>query len=153
MPARPALAAAVSAAALLLATCAAAPAIAAPSTATPTTADSGETVTVDSIGRVTADGTVTLSGTYRCTGNTESVFVGSSVGQSPSSVRHGIGATLAVCDGVERRWENSGQVWRGMIAPGEAHVQTVVMELRPQGGLPLPYFHAAQQQDVTLVAY
>ncbi|MDQ0993607.1 DUF6299 family protein [Streptomyces sp. V3I7] len=142
MPARPALGAAVGAAALLFAACAVAPATAAPN----------ETVAVDPTGRITPGGTVILSGTYRCTGSTGPVFVSSSVSQGSSSVRHGIGGTAAVCDGAEHRWENSGQVPTDQLAPGTAHVDLTLMELRPQGGLPLPAFHATGGQDVTLVA-
>ncbi|MFI9827282.1 DUF6299 family protein [Streptomyces sp. NPDC051913] len=113
------------------------------------TADPYETVTVDPTGTLAADGTVTLSGTYRCLGNSGPVFVSSSVGQKSPSVRHGIGGTSAVCDGAEHRWENTGKVDTGALEPGAAHVEATVMELRG-GGLPLPRFHAAQQQDVTL---
>ncbi|MDT7841856.1 DUF6299 family protein [Streptomyces justiciae] len=113
-------------------------------------ADSYETVTVDPTGTIAEDGTVTLSGTYRCLGNTGPAFVSSSVGQKSPSVRHGIGGTRAVCDGAEHRWENTGKVDTGALEPGTARVEATVMELHPQGGLPLPRFHAAQQQDVTL---
>ncbi|MES5818491.1 DUF6299 family protein [Streptomyces sp. RG80] len=113
-------------------------------------ADPYETVTVDPTGTVAADGTVTLSGTYRCLGNTGPVFVSSSVGQKSPSVRHGIGGTRAVCDGVEHRWENTGQPSPGSLEPGAAQVEATVMELHPQGGLPLPRFHATRQQAVTL---
>lgn len=137
MPVRPALAVAV--AALLL--------LAAAPTAT---ADPYETVTVDPAGSIAADGTVTLSGTYRCLGNSGPVFVSSSVGQKSPNVRHGIGGTQAVCDGAEHRWENTGKPSPGALEPGTAHVEATVMELAPQGGLPLPRFHASRQQDVTL---
>ncbi|WP_405730290.1 DUF6299 family protein [Streptomyces sp. NBC_00028] len=113
------------------------------------TADPYETVTVDPTGTLAADGTVTLSGTYRCLGNSGPAFVSSSVGQKSASVRHGIGGTSAVCDGAEHRWENTGKVDTGALEPGAAHVEATVMELQG-GGLPLPRFHAAQQQDVTL---
>lgn len=116
----------------------------------PASADPYETVTVDPIGRIAEDGTVTLSGTYRCTGGTGPVFVSSSVSQSSPSVRQGIGGTRAVCDGVEHVWENTGKAGADSLAPGEARVEATVMELSPQGGLPLPRFHAAQQQDITL---
>lgn len=114
------------------------------------TADPYEAVTVDPTGTLAADGTVTLSGTYRCLGNSGPVFVSSSVGQKSPSVRHGIGGTRAVCDGAEHRWENTGKVEAGDLEPGAAHVEATVMELDARGGLPLPRFHAAQQQDVTL---
>ncbi|MFD5269479.1 DUF6299 family protein [Streptomyces sp. NPDC058335] len=138
---RPVLTAAAGAALLLLA----APAVTA-------TAGPSESVTVDPVGRVAADGTVTLSGTYRCTGNSGPVFVSSSVGQKSSTTRHGIGGTRAVCDGAEHRWVNTGKPAPDPVEPGAARVEATVMELRPAGGLPLPHFHAAAEQDVTLTA-
>ena len=141
MPVRPHLGAAVGAAALLLAAAVA-----------PATADPYESVSVDPTGRITADGTITLTGTYRCTGGTGPVFVSSSVSQGDAHVKHGIGGTRAVCDGAEHTWRNTGEVASDKVAPGAAHVEATVMELRPQGGRPLPAFHASRQQDVTLVA-
>ncbi|MDG9717545.1 DUF6299 family protein [Streptomyces sp. DH24] len=142
---RPVLGAAAGAA-LLLAAPAAPAAVAAPE---PVAAH--ETVTVDPTGRIAADGTVTLSGTYRCSGNTGPVFVSSSVGQSSSTVRHGIGGTRAVCDGLEHRWVNTGKPYSSTLTAGSAHVEATLMELRPVNGLPVPAFHAVQSQDVTLV--
>ncbi|MDH6453514.1 MULTISPECIES: DUF6299 family protein [unclassified Streptomyces] len=139
MSVRPALVAAAGAALFLLAV----PTL-------PASADPYETVTVDPGGRIAEDGTVILSGTYRCTGGTGPVFVSSSVAQRSTSVRHGIGGTVAVCDGVEHIWENTGKPTPGALEPGAAHVEATLMELSPQGGLPLPRFHAAGQQDITL---
>ncbi|MFI9154119.1 DUF6299 family protein [Streptomyces sp. NPDC053367] len=115
------------------------------------TADSYESVTVDPTGRIAPDGTVTLTGTYRCTGGTGPVFVSSSIGQGRPSVRHGIGGTAALCDGAEHRWENSGRPSYATLEPGAALVEATVMELDPSAGLPMPRFHAARQQEVTLV--
>jgi hypothetical protein len=109
-----------------------------------------ETVTVDPTGTIAPDGTVTLSGTYRCIGNSGPAFVSSSVSQGDSSVKHGIGGTSAVCDGVEHSWSNSGKPSSDPLTPGAARVEATVMELSAQGGLPLPRFHAAQNQDITL---
>ncbi|MFI8232917.1 DUF6299 family protein [Streptomyces sp. NPDC085900] len=134
---RPALGLAAGAALLLL-TAPAAPA-----------ADPSETVTVEPTGTIAADGTVTLSGTYRCLGNTGPAFVSSSVSQAKPDVRQGIGGTSAVCDGQEHRWQNTGKPSDALDA-GTASVEAAVMELRPVGGLPLPRFHAVQRQDVTL---
>ncbi|MFF7049653.1 DUF6299 family protein [Streptomyces griseorubiginosus] len=139
MSARPALAAVAGAVLFLLA----APAL-------PASADPYETVTVDAAGRIAEDGTVTLSGTYRCTGGSGPVFVSSSVGTGSSPTRYGIGGTRAVCDGVEHSWENSGKPTPGALAPGAAHVEATLMELTLQSGLPLPRFHATQQRDITL---
>ncbi len=109
-------------------------------------------MTVDPTGRIAPDGTVTLSGTYRCTGATGPVFVSSSVGQRSLSVRHGIGGTRAVCDGLVHPWANVGSPSPRSLQAGAAYVEATLMELRPQGGLPLPRFHAAQRQEITLIA-
>ena len=115
-----------------------------------------ESVTVDPTGHLAADGTVTLSGTYRCTGGTGPVFVSSSLSQGKSgvqknTVREGIGGTGAVCDGAEHRWTNTDRTDPGRFEPGAARVEATVMELRSAGILLLPYFHASQRQDITLV--
>ncbi|MFB7085406.1 DUF6299 family protein [Streptomyces sp. NPDC056296] len=144
MPVRSAAFATAAGAALLLLTAPAA--TAAPHDARYVT----ESVTVDPTGRLAADGTVTLSGTYRCTAGTGPVFVSSTVSQSDPSVRHGIGGTRAVCDGLEHRWVNTGTPSANALKPGAAHVEATLMELRPMGGLPLPSFHARHDQDVTL---
>ncbi|MER6954033.1 MULTISPECIES: DUF6299 family protein [unclassified Streptomyces] len=140
MSLRPVLSAAAGAALLLLA----APAVTA--VAAPT-----ESVTVDAVGRIASDGTVTLSGTYRCTGSTGPVFVSSSVRQNSENARHGVGGTRAVCDGAEHAWKNTGKVAPDDLEPGAAHVEATLMELRPESGLPLPRFHAVQERDITLV--
>ncbi|MFD7881965.1 DUF6299 family protein [Streptomyces bauhiniae] len=144
MPVRPVLAAALAGAALLCAL--ATPALAGPAAAAP-----GESVTVDSTARLAADGTLTLSGTYRCLPGTGPVFVSSSVSQADPRVRHGIGGSAARCDGVEHRWTNSGKVSSETLTAGAAHVQANVMELRPSGLVPLPVFHATRDRDITLV--
>ncbi|MBK3578950.1 hypothetical protein JHN63_35155 [Streptomyces sp. MBT65] len=109
-----------------------------------------ETVTVDPTGSIAPDGTVTLSGTYRCLGNSGAAFVSSSVSQGDPSVRHGIGGTRAVCDGMEHPWQNSGKPSSDPATPGAAWVEATVMELSSGGGLPLPRFHAVRQQEITL---
>ncbi|MFI8486578.1 DUF6299 family protein [Streptomyces rubrogriseus] len=111
-----------------------------------------ESVTVDPTGRIAADGSVTLSGTYRCTGGSGPVFVSSTVSQSDPSARFGVGGTRAVCDGLEHRWVNTGTPDTVVLEPGAAHVEATLMELRPMGIVPLPSFHARQGQDVVLTA-
>jgi hypothetical protein len=139
MPVRQSLLAALGAAALLCA--AAGPAAAAP----------GEYVTVDPTGRIAADGTVTLSGSYRCTGATGPAFIGSSVSQGDTVRRQGIGGNGARCDGAEHRWQNSGKPYGQTVRPGAARVRPTVMELRSSGIVLLPVFHAETDRDVTLV--
>jgi hypothetical protein len=148
MSVRPAALAAAAGAALLLLAAPAATAMAAPTATAP--AAPVETVTVDPTGRIAADGTITLSGTYRCTGGTGPVFVSSTVSQGGTSNQYGIGGTRAVCDGLQHRWTNTGRPSRA-LEPGAAHVDATLMELRPMGIIPLPSFHALNAQDVTLV--
>ncbi|MEU9736863.1 DUF6299 family protein [Streptomyces sp. NPDC048002] len=140
MPVRTSLGIALGSAAFLLA------APAAPADSAPY-----ETVTVDPTGRIAADGTITLSGTYRCSGGSGPVFVSSSVGAAGSSVRHGIGGTPARCDGMEHRWENTGTPGSTTLAPGRAQVEANLVELDTSAGLPLPSVRAAHRQEVALV--
>ncbi|MFG2931115.1 DUF6299 family protein [Streptomyces achromogenes] len=110
----------------------------------------GEYITVDPTGRIAADGTVTLSGTYRCTGATGPAFIGSSISQG--TVRQqGIGGSGARCDGAEHRWQNSGKPYGQTLRPGAAHVQATVVELRRSGIILVPVFHAQTDRDITLV--
>ncbi|OUC95621.1 DUF6299 family protein [Streptomyces swartbergensis] len=139
---RPLLGAATGAALLLLTGATAAPATAAP---TPQ-----EAVTVDKVGKIAADGTVTLSGTYRCQSSSGPVFVSSSVSQGVSTTSYGIGGTRAVCDGAKHRWVNRGRPMPGALVPGAAHVEAALMELRTFSGMLLPRFHATHGQAVTL---
>ncbi|EYT83262.1 hypothetical protein CF54_08415 [Streptomyces sp. Tu 6176] len=109
-----------------------------------------DTVTVDPTARLAADGTVTLSGTYRCTGADGPVFVSSALSRNDSPTRYGIGGTRAVCDGARHTWSNTGTP-ANALDPGAARVEATVMELTTRGGLPLmPRFHAVGQRDVTL---
>ncbi|MEU6099110.1 DUF6299 family protein [Streptomyces flaveolus] len=140
MSVRPAALAAAAGAALLL--------LAAP--AATAKADTAETVTVDPTGRIAADGTITLSGTYRCAAGTGPVYVSSSVSQNDESVRYGIGGSQAVCDGRLHHWSNSGTTMR-TLRPGAAHVEATLMEMRPFGIAVLPHFHAQHERDVKLV--
>ncbi|MGW3494501.1 DUF6299 family protein [Streptomyces sp. NPDC001020] len=105
-------------------------------------------VTIDRTGHLTGYGVITVSGTYRCLRSSGPVFVSSSVTQGDPHVRHGVGGTLATCDGARHRWTNS-QMSPGTYRRGRANVEATVMELSGIG-LPLPHFHAARRQDVNL---
>ncbi|MFD0395093.1 DUF6299 family protein [Streptomyces nogalater] len=118
--------------------------------AAPAAAAPGEYITVDATGRIAADGTVTLSGSYRCTGATGPALVGSSVSQGTVR-RQGIGGSAARCDGVEHRWQNSGKPYGQALRPGAARVHATAVELRASGILLLPVFHAEADRDITLV--
>ncbi|WP_219822092.1 DUF6299 family protein [Streptomyces sp. Ru62] len=116
----------------------------------PVAADPSELITVDHVGRITSDGTVTLSGTYRCTGGTGPVLVSSSVSQGDPGLHHGIGGSVAQCDGAEHRWEHSGKASPEVLKEGAAHVEATLTELRPSGIIVLPSFHAVSHQDIEL---
>lgn len=145
-PRRHALAAAAGAALLLLAV---------PAPAATAASYGPGTLTVDATGTLAADGTVTLSGTYRCLGSTGPVFISSSVSQASPDIRYGIGGSLAVCDGAKHRWQNTGRPpldSPDALKPGSARVYATVLELHPEGGLPLPLLHAARERAVRLTA-
>ncbi|WP_309550490.1 DUF6299 family protein [Streptomyces argyrophylli] len=113
-------------------------------------ADPSELITVDPVGRIASDGTVTLSGTYRCTGGTGPVLVSSSVSQGDPGLQHGIGGSVARCDGAEHQWEHSGRTSPEALKAGAARVEATLTELRPSGIIVLPSFHAVSRQDIQL---
>ncbi|MEU8763752.1 DUF6299 family protein [Streptomyces sp. NPDC048659] len=114
-------------------------------------APAADTVTVDPRGTLAADGTVTLSGTYRCADDSAGpVFVSSTLVQGTHSA--GIGGTQAVCDGQVRPWTNSAVVKDPAYRPGPAQVQAALMQLVATGplGTPTPDFTVEQDRDITL---
>lgn len=139
-------------------------------------AEPDETVTIAATGRVADDGTITLSGTYRCVAGSGPVFVSSSIQQEGR--RQSVGGTRAVCDGAQHSWTNTDRTGSGSrthrcvgvraichgaadprdgsddgYRPGPALVQATLMELRPDSGLLLvPVFHAKEEREITLVA-
>jgi hypothetical protein len=111
----------------------------------------GDRISVDARGTVAADGTVTVSGTYRCLDDSAGpVLVSSTLVQEGRSA--GIGGTRAVCDGQERTWSNTAVVKEPAYRAGSARVKATLMQLTPTGplGLPLPGFLATRESDVTL---
>ncbi|WP_329302094.1 DUF6299 family protein [Streptomyces sp. NBC_00659] len=106
-------------------------------------------VTVDPTATVEADGTITLSGTYRCTSAAGPVFVSSTVSQGDPRVSRPIGGSSAVCDGAEHRWSNSEKRAPRFLVPGPARVEATVFDLSATG-LPLPSVHATREQGITV---
>ncbi|MFF6778270.1 DUF6299 family protein [Streptomyces sp. NPDC012637] len=114
-------------------------------------AGAGDGLSVAPHGTVAEDGTVTLSGSYRCVDDGAGpVFVSSTLIQDDRSA--GIGGTRAVCDGRVHEWTNSAVVKEPGYRPGEARVEATLMQLTAQGpmGLPLPGFLATEESAVTL---
>ncbi|MFE1548546.1 DUF6299 family protein [Streptomyces sp. NPDC058718] len=97
-----------------------------------------------------ADGTVTLSGTYRCADDSAGpVFVSSTLVQGNRSA--GIGGTRAVCDGETHGWVNTSVVKDPAYQPGAARVEATLMQLTAgEMGLPTPGFLATEESDVEL---
>ncbi|MDH6119037.1 DUF6299 family protein [Kitasatospora sp. GAS204B] len=110
----------------------------------------GGAVAVDAVGTVGSDGTVTLSGSYRClTGG--AVFVSSSlrIGDQSRSIGNG---TRATCDGSPHRWSSQEKPYALDARPGPARVEATLVHLTEGPLVPMPEFLAVQQQDITLVA-
>ncbi|MFI8827978.1 DUF6299 family protein [Streptomyces sp. NPDC053431] len=121
--------------------------------ATVSTAHAGpaDGLSVDPSGTLAEDGSVTLSGFYRCVDDSAGpVFVSSTLIQEDRSA--GIGGTRAVCDGLVHEWTNSAVVKEPGYRAGDARVEATLMQLTPAGplGLPLPGFLARKSQDVAL---
>lgn len=112
-------------------------------------------VTIDKTGRIAADGTVTLSGTYRCRHGSGPVFLSSSLAAEDNRYeRYGIGGTRAICDGAEHTWSDTGRT-HGRFRPGPAHVEVTVLGLLSDDGplglpLPQPHVRATHEQDIKL---
>ncbi|MFI1393675.1 DUF6299 family protein [Streptomyces sp. NPDC020681] len=107
-----------------------------------------DTVTIDPTGQIARDGTITLSGTYRCTPRSGSVLIGSKLIQGPSQA--GIGGTVATCDGQEHAWRNTGNTdltFTAEAARGEA----TLLELKTSGGfIPVPVVLATHNSELAL---
>ncbi|WP_035840574.1 DUF6299 family protein [Kitasatospora azatica] len=106
-------------------------------------------VTVSPTGVLGSDGTVTLSGTYRCSAS-GTVFVSSKL--RAGAEEHGIGGSSAKCDGRRHSWTNRDTPRRSTLATGPAEVEATVMKLDTSSGLPMPKLLATQRQFITLVA-
>ncbi|PYC76388.1 hypothetical protein C7C46_22360 [Streptomyces tateyamensis] len=109
----------------------------------------GSAVTVAPTGTLAADGTVTLSGSYRCTAS-GTVLVSSKL--RAGSEEHGIGGTAATCDGREHSWTNQDTPRRSALQTGPAEVEATLLKLDTSSGLPLPVLLAADREPISLVA-
>ncbi|GAA3820811.1 DUF6299 family protein [Streptomyces phyllanthi] len=109
-------------------------------------------VTIDARGHVAEDGTLTLSGTYRCDKTSGPVYLASNIRQSHSRVTYAVNGATVVCDGDEHEWVHTNRAQPGRHRAGPASVKVNLMELRTGiNGLPTPYWHAKREQDITLV--
>jgi hypothetical protein len=113
-------------------------------------AEPSDMITVDPTGYIASNGTVTLSGTYRCSDDASPavVYVGSHLEQDGNEA--GIGGTVAECDGNEHRWSNHDQPFRDAFKPGSAKVQGTLLTFSLDFGIPLPRFLSVEDQRITL---
>jgi len=114
-------------------------------------ADDGNTVAVAPTGGIAKDGTVTLTGTYRCEPSSgPGTVVNSSVtdGTDTSSVG---GSVPATCDGEVHTWTATGRPYLP-VGAGPVRAEASLIHLSWQGSLiPQTDVLANQPQTVTLV--
>jgi hypothetical protein len=107
-----------------------------------------DAVTIDRTGQISADGTLTLTGAYRCSPlRSRPVLVGSNVSQG--GIQVGIGGTTAVCDGREHTWRNTGRAG-GRLAPGVAAGEATLLVLSSRGFIPHPVVLTMDRREVNL---
>ncbi|MEU1376504.1 DUF6299 family protein [Streptomyces triculaminicus] len=114
---------------------------------------------IDHVGHLAPDGTVTLTGTYRCAPLAQpagTVYIGSNIKQGglADSVTNGVGGSTATCDGKEHRWRHAALPYHMRYRAGTARADGVLMQLKKnRQGIPLPHFiSVAPEREITLVA-
>ncbi|GAA1933303.1 DUF6299 family protein [Kitasatospora viridis] len=109
---------------------------------------SSDQVTVSPDAVLGSDGSVTLSGTYRCT-DPGAVFV--SAGLRSGDTQQSIGSSRAVCDGAEHTWSSKDTPrYLALNSGGPAEAEVSLLRLDTSGGLPMPQPLVVQHQAVTL---
>ncbi|MGW7692016.1 DUF6299 family protein [Streptomyces asiaticus] len=109
-------------------------------------------LTIDRTGDVTADGSVTLYGSYRCVREgmeypRASVLVTLTQGRE----RHGLGGYDAICDGQRHRWLIDA-VDVGRYEPGPADAEVTLLRFDAGGSfVPMPRNTAGVERRVRLV--
>ncbi|MCF2530345.1 DUF6299 family protein [Yinghuangia soli] len=100
-------------------------------------------------GAIAEDGTVTLSGTYRCApGRQGAVFVSSKLIQADGG--SGIGGSFADCDGRAHQWSNKGKPATA-ATPGAARGEATLLRMDTSRGLiPIPSILATDHRDLEL---
>jgi hypothetical protein len=116
-------------------------------------AEDADTVSSAPNGVITQDGTVALSGTYRCSPEwADQTVVNSALvtGSSSSSVGD---SAPAVCDGREHSWSNQGRPYLGASSgPATVEVSLVHLHWTSSSFVPEIQTVADQRQDVTLAS-
>ncbi|WP_126643890.1 DUF6299 family protein [Embleya hyalina] len=107
-------------------------------------------VSLDPAVWMAADGTLTISGTYRCSADhTGNVLVGGSIDQAGLHIS--MGGSTATCDGLTHDWRSSERPPLDFV-PGPARGDATLLELRRgEGVVPvLPNILAQDARDVTI---
>ncbi|QLH21517.1 DUF6299 family protein [Streptomyces sp. Rer75] len=113
----------------------------------------GNNVTVNRVGYVSSDGTVALSGTYRCLRDGAAIpRADILITLTQGQVRYGIGGGSALCDGLTHSW--SVQDGPGVrFVPGPALVESSLLRFEAgQQLVPLPRTAAVGERAITLEA-
>ncbi|MFD9789436.1 DUF6299 family protein [Streptomyces sp. NPDC059070] len=107
-------------------------------------------MTVNPTGTVAKDGTITLSGTYRCkAAGPAPVFISTSV--RGEEVRQELGGPAARCDGARHTWVHHANPRSGpRMRPGPAEVDASLLRLGTRGSLPAPTILATDRHTVDL---
>ncbi|MFE7132143.1 DUF6299 family protein [Streptomyces sp. NPDC057638] len=125
---------------LISALCVAAALVAGPAASSASARFAPPPVTVDAKGRIAADGTVTLSGTYACwSPGSGPVLLGAKALQGGQKVE--VDLVRAVCDGRIHTWRSSGRSTSATLLPGAARAEATLLKLDTSHGfIPLPVF-------------
>lgn len=111
-----------------------------------------DNLTIDRIGDVTPDGSVTLYGSYRCAREgTEYTRATVLVTLNQGRERHGLGGYAAVCDGLRHRWLIDA-VDVGRYEPGPADAEVTLLRFDAGDSfVPMPRNAAGIERRVRLV--
>jgi hypothetical protein len=107
------------------------------------------TITIDRTGQIAPNGTITLTGTYRCSSPQPGpVLVGAKLTQEGATAS--VGGTTARCDGKLHTWRNTGPT-ESPFKAGAARGEATLFGLDSSGGMgPLPFFVDTDRQDLNL---
>ncbi|MFF8960729.1 DUF6299 family protein [Streptomyces sp. NPDC014894] len=108
-----------------------------------------DTITIAPRGQIAKDGTITLSGTYRCSSlRSGPVLIGSNASQGDA--RAEIDGALATCDDRVHTWRDTTEPDSG-LAPGAARGRAALIHLDASNGfVPLPVILNTHEREVTL---
>ncbi|MET9321689.1 DUF6299 family protein [Streptomyces sp. NPDC003038] len=94
----------------------------------------GNEISVQKEAHISEDGTVTLSGTYRCHSTSPVGAVQVAAGLRQGGIRLGISGENAVCDGAYHEWSSTGSLrYTPGITAGPATAEVQLTETRRNG--------------------